>query len=173
MDAITHAFSLNGAHLAWAVLTGHKIVENRQFRMSPGWYALALTKQAITGVSDDKLYRDTFPSYPGFQVGASLKGNIVGAVRIGHSLPHAACNDDFFASADYKFKNVTSEYVSFVDWTKPGVGRIPARGNFGAWPLAEATRSTFRSVLKSVSDAGVLPTTTSASKVYPTYPITA
>ena len=76
------------------------------------------SKQAITGVSDDKLYRDTFPSYPGFQVGASLKGNIVGAVRISHSLPHAACNDDFFASADYKFKNVTSEYISFVDWTR-------------------------------------------------------
>ena len=167
IHATTHAFSLNGAHLAWAVLTGRKVVENRQFRMAPGWYALALTKQAFTGVADDAAYRGRFPFYPGFQAGAALKGNIVGAVKISHSLPHAACSDDFFASSDYKFKNVICEYLSFVDWTKPGVGRIPARGNLGAWPMAPETTTAFQSVLESVLQSGVVPTVTDASHTYP------
>ena len=37
---VTHAFTLKSGRLSFAVLTGKKRVENRDFRIQPGWYAL-------------------------------------------------------------------------------------------------------------------------------------
>jgi hypothetical protein len=36
-STLTHAITLKGAQLSWAVLQGAKIIENRAFRMAPGW----------------------------------------------------------------------------------------------------------------------------------------
>ena len=43
LDGLTHAITLRGAQLSWAVLHGFKIIENRHFEMSPGWCVPAHT----------------------------------------------------------------------------------------------------------------------------------
>lgn len=133
---ITHGFSLNGGHLAWAILAGKKPpkrIENRKFRIAPGWYAVCCTKVCHTGVADDKWYRERYPDYPGFQTFYSWKGCIVGAAYVSHNLPHEKCKDDPFASDAYPIKNIITKVIN-LDVS------IPCRGNFGTWPLSDEAK---------------------------------
>ena len=34
---VTHTITLKGARLSWAILEGHKTIENRTIRLRPGW----------------------------------------------------------------------------------------------------------------------------------------
>lgn len=36
-EEVTKAITLRGAQLSWAVLQGIKTIENRNFRIAPGW----------------------------------------------------------------------------------------------------------------------------------------
>ena len=139
---ITHAFSLSGQHLAWAILFGIKFIENRNFRMRPGWYAVACTQVAHVGVTEDRAYKDKFKSYPGFQSLESWKGKVVGICRVSHSLPHSECKDDFFACENYKVKNIIAEVM-------PIDVLIPAKGNLGTWPLSDAVKKELRKAIQS------------------------
>jgi hypothetical protein len=46
-ETITHGLTMRGAQLTWAVLEGVKVIENRHFRLKPGWYALH-TRASLT-----------------------------------------------------------------------------------------------------------------------------
>lgn len=144
---ITHAFSLNGQHLAWAILEGDKWIENRQFRMAPGWYAVACTKLSHIGVQTDHDYKKKFESYPGFQSLDAWKGNIVGIAKVSHSISHSDLekmknvDDNLFADATYKVKNIISEVM-------PLDVLIPASGNFGTWPLQHDVLHEVRKAVK-------------------------
>ena len=37
---VTKGLTLRGAQTNWAILNGHKLIENRTWRIAPGWYAL-------------------------------------------------------------------------------------------------------------------------------------
>lgn len=130
-EEITHAFSLSGGHLAWAIATGKKRIENRKTRFKPGWYGVGVTLTAHTSVVEDKWYREKYPGpdgYPGFDAFDNMKGKLVAACYVSHSLPHYACKDDDHAAEHYPIKNIISKVI-------PLVSSIPARGNFGTWPL--------------------------------------
>lgn len=168
--SITHGFSLNGGHLAWAMITGKKCIENRNFRIGPGWYAIGCTKLAHTGVADDKLYRGKFGGgtagdYPGFQSFSKWKGCLVGAAYVSHSLPHSACETDFFACANYKVKNVITKVIKLKT-------PIHARGNFGTWPIADESCLLFNKAIQDVLNespsTGIL--NTGAEGAYPPDP---
>lgn len=138
-EKITHAFSLSGGHLAWAIATGKKRIENRHVRFRPGWYGFGVTLTAHTGVMDDKWFRDkyTISHYPGFNAFGNMRGKIIGACYVSHSLPHEQCKDDDYACSSYPIKNIISKVIPFVSG-------IPARGNFGTWPLAIEARDEVR-----------------------------
>ena len=159
-DQITHAFSLNGGHLSWSMLTGKKRIENRNFKLQKGWYAVGLTKLARVGVAEDKEYRDKFPDYPGFQAFEDLKGCLVGAVYVSHSLPHAACANDFFACANYKIKNIITRTID-LDVA------IPCRGNLGTWPICEQAKDQFQQAVRDHLKAGKPITETGAEETFP------
>jgi hypothetical protein len=159
-DQITHAFSLNGGHLSWSMLTGKKRIENRNFKLKKGWYAVGLTKLARVGVAEDKEFRDKFPDYPGFQAFEDLKGCLVGAVYVSHSLPHAACANDFFACANYKIKNIITKTID-LDVA------IPCRGNLGTWPICEQAKEQFQQAVRDHLNAGKPITETGAEQTFP------
>ena len=85
---VTHGFTLKGAQLAWAVLTGAKRVENRHFHMQPGWYALHIG--AATATLESQL--PLIAGVPGMPSEAQLPHSaIVGAVRVSHALTREQC----------------------------------------------------------------------------------
>jgi hypothetical protein len=172
--SITHAFSVNGGHLAWAILDGLKTIENRDFRIDPGWYGLAVTANAHTGVGEDKTYRERFPDkYPGFQTFYSWKGCLVGAVYVSHSLPHSKCKDDWFACDNYKVKNIITQTIN-LDVC------IPCRGFLGTWPMSDEARVQLHDAIhkhcldgqKKYEEDGTMPVLqTGGEKKYPRDPV--
>ena len=160
------------------MITGKKCIENRDFRIGPGWYGIGCTKLAHTGVADDKLYRGKFGAgggggaaaaaagdYPGFQSFSKWKGCLVGAAYVSHSLPHSACETDFFACANYKVKNVITKVIKLKT-------PIHARGNFGTWPIADESCLLFNKAIQDVLNespsTGIL--NTGAEGAYPPDP---
>jgi hypothetical protein len=45
-STVTHAFTLADPTLAWLILNGIKRIENRNFAMRPGWYAVHVSQKA-------------------------------------------------------------------------------------------------------------------------------
>lgn len=161
-ESISHAFSLSGGHLAWAIGAAKKHIENRKFRISPGWYAYGVTLNAHTGVMDDKFYKEKYgDEYPGFSAFDGMRGKIMGVCYISHSLPHQACENDDHASAAYAIKNIISKVI-------PLVSGVPARGNLGTWPIGIEARDEVRRQLGNLLSGGddvILHT--NAEKKYP------
>ena len=94
-DKITHAFTLKGYHWAYAMLEGErvsgktmgrsKVIENRHFRITPGWYGVVVGNG--TGRRED--YEMVRRALPGMVIPAwesqqakSMRGKIVGIVQI-------------------------------------------------------------------------------------------
>ena len=98
-DKITHGFTLKGYHWAYAMLEGErvsggvmgrsKVIENRHFRITPGWYGVVVGKG--TGRKEDyEMVRRTLPTMaiPAWesQQAKQLRGKVVGVVQITHSM---------------------------------------------------------------------------------------
>jgi len=138
-DRVTHAFALNDARWAFGILevddgTG-KIVENRCFRMSPGWYAVTLAESSpLCERPDDAAFRRTYPAYPG--PWGVAKGHVLGLARIGYALPHAHCAINEWASDAYPVGNIITEVLPF------GTPGPKVRANFGVFPLKAAQEPT-------------------------------
>ena len=45
-NTVTHAFTLADPTLAWLILNGIKRIENRNFAMRSGWYAVHVSQKA-------------------------------------------------------------------------------------------------------------------------------
>ena len=54
---VTHGLTLRGGQLSWAILNGDERVENRHFRMHPGWYALHTGAKTSSDASQLPLIR--------------------------------------------------------------------------------------------------------------------
>ena len=70
---VTHAITLKGARLSWAILEGHKTIENRTIRLRPGWYVLH------TGKGKDTLQRPQLDALHGPAEASLPHGAVVGA----------------------------------------------------------------------------------------------
>lgn len=85
---VTSALTLRGAQLSSSILHGHKRVENRQFVMRPGWYALHTGQKMDVHESQLPLLR----SIAGLPSEQSLPhSSIVGAIEISHALSQEQC----------------------------------------------------------------------------------
>ena len=122
---VTHAITLAGAELAWAMLAGFKRIENRDFRMSPGWYALH--------VGDKPLSKERFTRFfEGMEgVPTSLtKRVIVGAIKIRDGLPLATVDDEW---AEGPICNIIEAFVQLED-------PCACKGALSTWPIVYKDR---------------------------------
>ena len=128
-EEVTHGFTLNNPAWAWLILQGHKIIENRQTRLQPGWYAVHVAVTAHCSIMEELPLSKEFkmPSVLGME-----NGVVYGLCKIGMSVPFEQCKDNRWACTDYKVCNVITEVIPFVKTVK-------ASGNLGAWPLKEST----------------------------------
>jgi hypothetical protein len=137
-------FTLSDATLVWALLEGHKKIENRNFRITPGWYAVHLAAGSHTPVNVEQRLRESFPSLPSPL--AFEKGAIHGVCRVtGHrevASDPAVARDEWYAPP-YKIANCVGD----VAWLRRPVF---ARGNLGVWPLDDRAR---RDVRRSLQEA--------------------
>ena len=76
---VTHALTLKGARITWAIINGFKGVENRHLRIKPGWVAL----HTGVGKLDPKLQPLLESRCPGIPAEDTLPhGAIVGAMHV-------------------------------------------------------------------------------------------
>lgn len=127
---VTHGFTLSAPHLAWLILKGHKIIENRQVRFAPGWYAVHVGATAHTDVPTELKYHKELgmPSMMGAQ-----RGVVNGLCKIELGVPYEQCKKNKWAVADFKICNIITKVIPF-----DGGDTAKARGNFGTWPLKES-----------------------------------
>ena len=121
---VTHAITLKGARLSWAILEGHKTIENRTIRLRPGWYVLH------TGKGKDTLQRPQLDALHGPAEASLPHGAVVGALKVSHSLSLEQCGGDTWA---------TGPVCNVVAATAQLATPVPMNGALGVWPLgAEA-----------------------------------
>ena len=149
-ELVTHGFCLDDSRWVHGMLQARmypKVIENRQCRFDPGWYALSLSNGAATGVVQEMDFRKRYPNYGGPL--AYQRGRVLGLVKVGYSLPQKACKGHRWASPDYAVANIITYVIPF-DKEKPG----PAvRGNIGIFPLKQQERAT-REAAKFALGAG-------------------
>ena len=139
---MTHGLTLRGGQLTHALLRGPKCIENRDFRMKPGWYALH------TGVSDEALesQRELLANLPGIPPEADLPHSaIVGAIRVSHVLALEQCRCDEWAFGP--LCNVI-DAVALLD------APVPHSGGLSVWPISAEAR---REVHNQLASAPVIP----------------
>ena len=124
-SALTRGLTLKGALYNHCILNGHKRVENRPFRIKPGWYALH------TGVG--KLAAEDAKRIHARMGGACLPdecslphGVIVGAVHFCGGLKHSDCAEDHWATGP--ICNVIDAYCAL---RRP----VPHRGALSLWKI--------------------------------------
>jgi hypothetical protein len=160
-EAITHGFCLNDSVLAWAMLqntTNPKIIECRQFVMPAGWYAVSLTQNSYTRIDHELEYRDTDPTFP--SPVSFPRGQVLGVVRIGYSLPQAMCAKNRWSVADYAVANVITHVIPFSLYD----GGPHVRNNVGTFPLSKEAQAAlkthvekYKAEMRATHAEGVLP----------------
>ena len=135
---VSHAITLKGAQLTFAILHQHKTIENRHIRMRPGWYAVH------TGMG--KLSKDRGAELaaliPGLPQEKTLPhGFITGAMRIDRHVEVADCADT--PSASWALGPVCNVVGAVALLPEP----LPHKGALGVWPMDTHVRQTVREAL--------------------------
>jgi hypothetical protein len=149
---VHHGVTLRGAQLTFAVLAGAKRVENRHFRMQPGWYALHTGASTSAHESQHAL----IAAVPGMPSEASLPHScIVGVIEITHSLDISQC-----ANEPWAFGPVVDVIGSVIRLERP----VPHRGALSLWTVqpeaADAVRAQLTSAAVLRNDTTHLPSPT-------------
>ena len=114
---VTHGLTLRGAQLSWAILNGNKRVENRHFRMQPGWYALHTGAKTSSHESQLPL----LAAVDGMPSEASLPHSaIIGALKVTHALTLDQCKP----TEPWAFGPVVNVISAVCKLSQP----VPARG---------------------------------------------
>ena len=139
--SVTHALSVKGALRAWSMLHGYKVVANRSFRISPGWYALHTTNRLLDAADLDELRRKLGPDLPSDDA-IGKAGVLCGLVRIAGSVTRGECLGTPAESwAVGPVCNLIEEAV--VLWQQP-----KTTGYQGVWRLSEKTASCVHACLR-------------------------
>ena len=133
---VTHAITLKGARLSWAILEGHKTIENRTIRLRPGWYVLH------TGKGKDTLQRPQLDALHGPAEASLPHGAVVGALKVSHSLSLEQCGGDAWA---------TGPVCNVVAATAQLATPVPMNGALGVWPLGADALASVRAGLAAAN----------------------
>jgi hypothetical protein len=119
---VTHGFTLSDPSLAWLIVHGHKIIENRQVRFAPGWYAVHIGATAYCHVERElKLIKEF-----GMPLTMSMKkGHVIGVCKIETGVPHELCKKNRWAVSDYKICNIITEFMAFDKDEEVPATRLP------------------------------------------------
>ena len=138
-NKITHCFTLKGYHWAYAMLEGEreregvmgssKVIENRHFRITPGWYGVVVGK-GMGRREDYEMVKRTLPgmSIPAWESQQSkrMRGKIVGIVQITHSVKTEVCTTSPWATGPVC--NIITRAAWLPTW-------VDGRGGQGVHPI--------------------------------------
>ena len=159
---VTHGLTLRGAQLSWAILNGDKRVENRHFRMQPGWYALH------TGAKRDS-HESQLPLLAGVE-GMPAEEDlphsaIVGALKVSHALTLEQSK----STEPWAFGPVVNVLSAVCRLERP----VPHRGALSVWRIEqdalESVREQLRNAAVLTNDISHLPPIEEAPKVFPSF----
>ena len=137
---VSHAFTLRGAQLTYAVLSGAKRVENRHFSMKPGWYALHTGSSTVSHESQYPL----MAGVSGMPKEADLPhACIVGAVRISHALSLEQCEP----TEPWAFGPVVNLISAVARLNQP----VAHKGALSLWRMSDEARDEVRQQLASAT----------------------
>ena len=128
VESVRQALTLRGAQLCWAILNGHKRIENRSFPLR-GWYLLHCGK----GAPQFQLEECAAAGAPQ-EAALDYKGKIVGAFHVCCTLPYDRCRHDKWAIESFGACNVIDAVVTLP---RP----VACSGQMKAWEVpADALR---------------------------------
>ena len=122
--SVSKALTMRGAQVSWSILHGGKVVENRPWRIKPGWYGL----HTGTGpIAEDtaKRIRTLVPHIP--PESTLAHGVIVGAMRVSHNGREGA----WCASSPW----TTGPFCSVISETVALPNPVPHKGALGLWEI--------------------------------------
>lgn len=158
--SITHGITLRGAQLSWAIVNGKKRVENRHFRIQPGWYAVHTGAKTSCHHSQIPLIE----SVEGMPSEADLPHMaIVGAVKVTHNLTLSQSKP----TEPWAFGPVVNVLGAVCRLERP----VPHRGALSVWRIEQAALESVREQLRKASvlhnDTSHLPPAGDAPKPFP------
>ena len=110
-NTVTHAFTLADPTLAWLILNGIKRIENRNFAMRPGWYAVHVSQKARVTTEREASLRDMHTSMP---AAATMRcGCIHGLCYVRGVMDATVARESPWYDAAYTRANEITAYISF------------------------------------------------------------
>ena len=132
-STVTHAFTLADPTPAWLILNGVKRIENRNFAIRPGWYAVHVSQKSRVTKEREASLRGMHAAMP---AAATVRcGCIHGLCYVRGVIDAAAACEDPWYDAAYTRANEITAYMPFeqpVGARKPrGVAHKRTRGHSG------------------------------------------
>jgi len=134
--ATTHAITMRGALYSWAILAGIKTVENRPFRLSPGWYGLHTGLGSLNAETRKRLEARLARLPPAADLPPA--GAIAGLIRVDGVASAEGCAGT--AAEPWATGPVRHVIGAVLALPSP----VPHRGLPGLSPLSDATRLALR-----------------------------
>eukprot|EP00747_Dinoflagellata_sp_TGD_P166724 gnl/TRDRNA2_/TRDRNA2_189966_c0_seq1.p1 gnl/TRDRNA2_/TRDRNA2_189966_c0~~gnl/TRDRNA2_/TRDRNA2_189966_c0_seq1.p1 ORF type:complete len:354 (+),score=54.03 gnl/TRDRNA2_/TRDRNA2_189966_c0_seq1:33-1064(+) len=166
------ALTLVGGQLCWAVLHRKKTLENRSWRIKPGWYALhcsvkkAWNPWVLASSNCELTAQQRAACGKGLPTERALEhfyGQLLGVVRIGKCRSYEACKQNAWAvrMESRSGKSWSHEIVDVVDLSTRGA--FPLQGERLSWRVPPAARKKLAKLMACASRAskglsGRLPT---------------
>lgn len=138
--SVTSAFTVQGPQQALAMLLGLKLIENRAWRITPGWYALHVGAQRNSewGLRA----AETYPELPSEDQLGHFFSSVVGLLHIAEQRSTDQCGSHCWA-----YGPVCHVVSHAVQLPVP----LPQRGAQGLWPLPDALRRRIQEQVRSIS----------------------
>lgn len=140
---VTHGLTLRGAQLTYAILCGAKRVENRHFRMTPGWYALHTGAKTTAHELQHDLLAELAATSAMPDEASLPHSAIVGAIKISHALELEQC-----AGEPWAFGPI----VNVISGVKELGRHVPHRGALSVWRIDDEEREEVRSQLTEATE---------------------
>lgn len=132
-ELVTHALTVQGPQQARAMLSGRKLIENRSWRIPPGWYALHVGNKSLEealGRSWVERLRAAWPDAPPEQ--ALPRGALVGLLRLEEGRRPSRCPPgDLWAVGP-----LCHPIAEALALARP----VRHHGSQGLWPIPEPAR---------------------------------
>jgi len=135
---VTHGLTLRGGLLTYAILEGTKRVENRNFKMQKGWYALHTGAKMCSHKSQHALLASLVDAPAEEDLPHS---SIVGAIEISHALSLEQCS----AAEPWAFGPMCNVIRSRVKLERP----VAHRGALSLWPIDADVLQSVRAQLQA------------------------